>query len=178
MKRDRKAQMHMTETVAVLFIFLVLVVFGIIFYYQYQKGSLEEKQDELLGKRAIETTTQVLFLPELACSLEEAASIKDCFDLMKLRSIAESDLFNENMENYYFNLFSYATIKVKQLYPEPREIILYEKEKTETLEDGTVVPGWENKKSTFFVITLRDEAASSPGEPQFNFGYVEVTVYS
>lgn len=155
----------MSETIAVLFIFFVLVLFGIIFYYKYQQVSIVEKQNELLGARAIETTLKTLFLPELICSKGEAESEDNCFDMLKLRSINET--FKRHLEDYYFDIFSYSKIYVQEVYPGNSTYVLYDKEK----------PGYTRVEPTFFVVTLRDEIAGR-GEELHKYGYVAVEVYS
>jgi len=67
-KLKRKGQARMTETIAVLFIFFVLVLFGIVFYFKFQQISFKEKQEEQLASKAMEITLTTLFLPELQCS--------------------------------------------------------------------------------------------------------------
>src|SRR3989338_7505573 len=99
----KRGQIHLSETIAVLFIFFVLIVFGIIFYYQ------------------------------------------------------------NHIEDYYFDLFSYSPITVTQLYPEAQDFILYDKPKPESAK----------KESTHFVVSLRDDASGSYG-----YGFVTVEVYS
>ena len=67
--KNKKAQLHMTETIAVIFIFFILVVFGMIFYAQYQKVAFKEKQEEILSTRAVQTTLRALYLSELENSV-------------------------------------------------------------------------------------------------------------
>ena len=168
MKPNKSAQIRMTETIAVLFIFFVLIAFGLIFYYQYQKVSFKEKQAELFANRAMDTTLKTLFLPELACSKGEAEPEANCFDLMKLRHVNQT--IKDHLADYYFDLFSYAKIKVTKTYPSPsKSWILYEK-RPEQLGQ----PNQEfNYEPTFFVVTLKDEIDGSYG-----FGFIEVGVYS
>ncbi|HLD79832.1 MAG TPA: hypothetical protein VJA18_04700 [Candidatus Nanoarchaeia archaeon] len=161
----RRGQMQMTETIAILFIFFVLLLFGIIFYFRYQQSAFQEKQEELLGVRAMETTLKALFMPELICSRGEAEPEDNCFDTLKLDSA--DAVLEENKDEYYFEIFSYATITVHQVYPEEKEWVLYEKLK----------PDYTRKEPTFFVVTLRDELSSST-QTQYGFGYVSVEVYS
>lgn len=162
--RSHRAQIRMSETIAVMFIFFVLVVFGIIFYYKYSQIAAKEKQEELLGIRAMDITLKSLFLPELICSRGfEAEVIDNCVDLMKLRHADK--VFSDNFEEYYFDLFPYTKIMMKELYPGDREWTLYEKEK----------PDWTGKEATYFVVALRDE--SNP-EGEYSFGYLTVEVYS
>ena len=160
----RKGQMHMTETVAVLFIFLILVLFGIVFYYKYQQVALKEEQQHLLASRAMDTTLKVLFLPELMCSRLDAESEDNCFDMLKLRSV--NNTFSVYLTQYYFGLFSYARISVMSLYPERQEFVLYDKPK----------PGFTQREPTYFVVALRDEIAGQ-GQPSYGYGYLTVEVY-
>ncbi len=165
----------MTETIAVLFIFFVLVLFGIIFYARYQQIALKERSEELIASRAMDTSLKSLFLPELICSKGEAEPEDNCFDLMKLRHSQE--VFQNHRTEYYFNLFSYAKITVREIYPDSgREWVLYDKEKTTTLENSTIVPDWTTLEPTYFIISLRDESGS--GDPVYTFGYLKVEVYS
>ena len=154
----------MTETIAVLFIFAVLVVFGIVFYYKYQQVALNEEQQQLLAARAMDTTLKVLFLPELICSRADAEPEDNCADMLKLRSVNET--FSAYLTQYYFELFSYAKISVMELYPERQEFVLYDKQK----------PGFSQIEPTYFVIALRDEIAGK-GQPSYGYGYLKVEVY-
>jgi hypothetical protein len=158
----KKAQVHMTETVAVIFIFFVLILFGAIFYTNFQKVAFKEKQQELLAARAIDTTTKTLFLPEFACTNKGAEPEPNCLDMMKVRQI--KPLFKK-FNQTYFELFSFSKITLKQTYPKPFEIVLYDQ----------IPEKWENKKPTFFVVALKDERVS----PRFyGYGHMVVEVYS
>lgn len=169
----KKGQLHLTETIAVLFIFFVLIMFGIIFYYQYQQVSLKEKSEQLLQSRAVDVTLKTLFLPELICSRGDAEPEDNCIDLMKLQHVNET--FEKHLTDYYFNLFSYARIYVTEVYPTfnpPGEClanhcwVLYDKQK----------PDVTKEEVTHFIVTLRDDTAGV--QPEYRFGYVSVVVYS
>ena len=164
-KMTRKGQLQMTETIAILFIFFILLLFGVIFYFRYQKIAFQEKQEELLGARAMESTLKTLFMPELICSRGEAEPEDNCFDVLKLNATQET--MQQYLDEYYFEIFSYATIAVQETYPENRTWVLYDKPK----------PDFTRKEPTFFVVTLRDELAGN-NQPEYGFGYVSVTVYS
>ncbi len=132
-----------------------------IFYSKYQQVSFKAKSEELVASKAMDTTLLILFLPELICSRGEAEPEDNCIDLMKLRHAHETML--EHTEDYYFDMVSYATITITQLYPEEKEFILYDKPQPEYLK----------KEPTYFVVSLRDDTAASYG-----YGYVKVEVYS
>jgi len=166
-KKRKRGQIRMSETIAVMFIFFVLVVFGIIFYYNYSKVAAKEKQAELLGSKAMDVTLKSLFLPELICSRGEAEPEDNCFDMMKLRQVNKT--FMEHFGEYYFDLFPYTTITVEKIYPGPKKNwTLYDKPK----------PDWQNKEATYFVVALRDNDPSNPGGYIYTFGVLRVEVYN
>jgi len=160
----KKAQIKMTETIAVIFIFFVLILFGIIFYYQYQKVSISERNEQFLVERAMRTTLKVLFMPELVCTDGDRIE-QNCFDLQKLE--AAGSVINQNIKDYYFNLFSYSDITVYQFDASaPGGIIehkIYSRPK----------PEFTKKEPTYFILTLKDEITGYS-----DFGYLEVMVYS
>lgn len=157
--------MQITETIAVLFIFFILVAFGIIFYYRYQQGALIEEQQELRAARAMDTTLKVLFLPELMCTKGTFEYEDNCIDLPKLRALQTAEYFKNN-EPYYYQLFSTSKITIHTLYPNPSSIVLYENK----------VGDLTNYEPTPFIIALRDVDAT--GNYFYHFGYLEVGVYS
>ncbi|MEK6969880.1 MAG: hypothetical protein AABW48_05625 [Nanoarchaeota archaeon] len=162
---DRTGQIKISETIAVLFIFFVLILFGIIFYYKYQQAAFFEKEEELLGAKAIEITLKTLFLPELICSKGAAEPEDNCFDVLKLDSVDKT--FRKYADDYYFDLFSYATISVKEVYPGDSSWLLYDKPPLKI----------NRKEPTFFVVSLRDDLTDE-NKPQYRLGYVEVVAYS
>lgn len=163
--RNKNGQLHLTETVAILFIFFVLILFGLIFYFQYQKSAVKEKQEELLALRAMDVTLRTLFLPELLCSKGEAEIEGNCFDLMKLRSLTA--VLDRHYDDYYYDLFGYSKISVYQLYPVTEglttEWIIYDHPKPEFI----------SSEPTYYLLSLRDDTLD-----QYGFGYVKVEVYS
>ena len=164
-KMARKGQLQMTETIAILFIFFILLLFGVVFYFRYQKIAFQEKQEELLAARAMESTLKTLFMPELICSRGEAEPEDNCFDVLKLNATKKT--MQQYLDEYYFEIFSYATITVEETYPENKTWVLYNKPK----------PEFTHKEPTFFVATLKNELAGN-NQPEYVFGYVAVTVYS
>lgn len=161
---NRRSQIQLTETIAILFIFFILLMVGLVFYYQYQKSALKEKGKELATARTIDTTLQVLFLPELLCTKGDAELEDNCLDVMKLRHANET--MQEHREEYYFSLFSFSNITVHALYPKEEVYYLYAKKREPT----------KNYLPTFFVVTLRDDSLVE-GESHYSYGYVEVGIY-
>ena len=171
----------MTETIAVLFIFFVLLLFGMIFYYRYQSTAIQEKKEELLAERAMGTTLRVLFLPELMCTQFTAEPIDNCIDGLKLQQLEPdrgnggeiAGVIQSNIEDYYFELFSYATITIYEirldldpLEQDPISHVIYDQPK----------PNSKNTETTFFVVTIREQFPL--GREEFRYGYIEVKVYA
>lgn len=173
-----KAQMQMMESLVAMFIFFILVVFGIIFFFKYQQISLQEQQTEMLAQQAIDLSLTALFLPELYCSNGESEAVDNCMDIQKLDTI--SKFFDNHKNDYYFDLFGYSGIYVYQIYPEERNWTVYEQVKTVTLENGDKVPA--DKEPTFFVITLRNnlgvDSLGNTVHGEFGYGYIHVEAYS
>lgn len=168
----------MTETIAVLFIFFILVILGVVFYAKFQQVSAKQQGEEQIATKALSTTMKVLFLPELTCSHGKAEPEDFCFDLMKVRQAqSPNGVFQQN-DDYYFNLFSYSTISIHQLYPETGQYVLYDRPKVRMLDNGTTVFDWTRKEPSFFVITLRDDRQREGGKDKYYFGYLEVDLYS
>jgi hypothetical protein len=194
--RDKYGQAKMTETIAVLFIFFVLLMFGIVFFYKYQQVSFKEEEQKLLANRAMESTLTALFLPELQCTRGDAEAEDNCIDKLKL--INFKDVVDSHLNDYYFSMFSFAKITVFEVYPRPRLIgedgepveierleeefikeqwSIYNKELVRKNEEGVLVPSWTKKEPTYFVVALRDQIAAT-GESVYSYGYVKVEVYS
>ncbi|MBS3123841.1 hypothetical protein J4437_04370 [Candidatus Woesearchaeota archaeon] len=169
----KKAQVRLTETIGILLIFIILVGLGFSFYAKYQNLSLQEKEEEQLQSRAVRTTLQALFLPEVLCSRGEAEAEENCVDMIKARAMQEK-LYSSNVDtkwrDYYFNLFSFAKVSIHELYPstDQEELVLYDFPK----------PGAKKSENTFFVIALKEESLGGRGSPVYKFGYLEVEVYS
>jgi hypothetical protein len=165
---SKKAQMHMTETISVIFIFFVLVAFGITFYYYFQKSAIQEEQQKLVDAKLETLTLQVTRLPELTCTKAEAEPVDNCVDVLKMQHTGE--IFKKYFSDYYFGMFSFAKIKVVELYPGNRTWTLYE-QKRENNENVTF-----NYESTYFIVALRNQT-NAQTETQYGFGYLEVGVY-
>lgn len=168
MRKNLRGQIRMSETIAILFIFFILIMFGIVFYYRYSQVAFKEKQEERLEAKAMEITLKALFLPELGCSRGEAEAEDNCLDLRKLK--AAEGVFSRYWTEYYFGLFPYANITVERVYPEPREkLFRYEKPK----------PDWQRKEATYFVVALKDEIEEAGAEGEgYSLGVLTVEAYS
>jgi len=111
---NNKGQLQIQETILVIFIFIILIMFGLVFFYKVQSASIANEFNSFqLNKLSIDFIT-LGDLPEFSCS---KAGIKEsCIDSTKL--IAFIALNNdEKYKNYYFERFGYKNITIYQIYP-------------------------------------------------------------
>ncbi|MBI4441330.1 hypothetical protein HY639_04120 [Candidatus Woesearchaeota archaeon] len=149
----------MGENIAVLLVFTVLLVLGIIFYVQYKRGTVSEEVREQRIKSAIETAQRIAYLPEVQCS-EDGIQRENCYDKAKIE--AASDVM-KNDKNFYYSILGYSTVEIELVYPPPQtKVKLYE----------NIKPGTVSKEMTQAPI-----AVYVPEEDRYVFGVLKVTVY-
>ena len=155
----------MIETIAILIVFFMLVVFGLIFYTKVMKGSYTVKLEEKTQLRAIELAQRASFLPELQCS-EENIIKDDCIDLLKLNAAAA--IMQDN-PIYYYDLLEFSKITVEEIYPEANSWALYDR----PLRDSENKEVFKNKISTNIPISIYD-----PKTKTNTFGIMLVDMYT
>ena len=162
--KNKKSQIKMFETIAVLLIFFVLVGFGLIFYSGIQKQGFQEKQEENFELMAIQTAQLVSFLPELQCS-SDGIITDDCFDILKVEALREiiNNPQNQKLKNeYYYDLFGFSSISIEQIYPPGVSWLIYERTTERT----------KAKSSIMIPVSLYDASSR-----EYNFGVLNIEVY-
>lgn len=119
----KRAQIHIGETIAVLFVFFILVAIGFIFYFKIVKSNIEIESEEFSQIKSIGIAQRVMFLPELQCS-EGNVIRENCIDVLKLES-AQSVISQDINKLQYFDLFEFSEISVQQIYPNEQKWNLY-----------------------------------------------------
>ena len=111
----------MTETVGIIIIFFVIIVFGLIFYSNYQKTALTRQREELLEKDAIALSLKATYLQEIRCEQtgppeEETGTCVDLYKLNALKEIASDELYYSNLlgtaDIYFIDLINNKTYPV------------------------------------------------------------------
>ena len=93
----KKAQAGMFEIIVVLFVFFLLIGFGLIFYAGMQKRSSTEDSKRVLELRAVRVAQIASTLPELQCSLDNAVR-ENCIEVEK--AMAAKDVIEKNIADY------------------------------------------------------------------------------
>jgi len=149
----------MGETIAILFIFFLLLVFGMMFYIKVLGISLASQKEESIQIRAVDIAERASFLSELQCSEENIIS-EDCIDILKLD--AANQIMQDNNEDYY-DMLGFSDITVKEIYPSSNSWGLYNR----------VPASWKDKIPTHIPILLYNAT-----EQKYAFGILTVAVYT
>lgn len=83
----KKGQIQIQETIFVLFAVILILALGMIFFFNTQKGSVEEIYQEYQEEKFENMLLTVPNLPELKCS--ELLEEKECIDLYKARAFSQ-----------------------------------------------------------------------------------------
>jgi len=156
----KSAQIRMTETIAVIFVFFILVVFGFLVYSRFQRSAFQEEQARLAAEQSVSVALRALFLPELRCSRGENVPVRDCIDLYKLDAARTT---MRAQQDYYFDLFGFAKLSVQELYPGRQQWVLYE-----NLKDSAALT----------ITTPIPVSLLEPVQKNFRFGVLTIETYS
>jgi len=108
----------MAETIAILFVFFVLIIIGIIVYGTYQRFSLKTTAEEVEESQMVDIAKNIPNLAEIRCSTA-AREVTNCIDVIKLESFAE--FINESNDpvkiKHYKDLLGNSNLTVIEAYP-------------------------------------------------------------
>ena len=113
---NRKSQLKIGETIAILIVFFMLLVLGIFFYIGVQQATSQKTFERESDISAIEVVQRASTLPELQCS--SGNDIEDnCIDIYKLAFLNQSISNDPSSQEHYAGLFGLSKIEVKILSP-------------------------------------------------------------
>ena len=159
MKEPKRAQIQIGETVAVIFVFFVLIVIAFLFYARIIKSNASVESGESSQLASISISQRVMFLPEIQCNQGNVEEISNCVDLLKLEPA--QDTMKKN-QLYYYDFFQFSEINLSQVYPQGATYTLYSK-KMENFRDKFV---------TNVPISLYDSTART-----YSFGVLTIETY-
>ncbi len=105
----KKGQIHITETLLVVFVMVIMIIIGVIIYFKFSLEESKSLEYELSERQATIMLAKVMTLDELACSDE------DCIDTAKILPFKRA--LGENF-NRYKKIFGRKKIVLKILYPD------------------------------------------------------------
>ena len=163
---SKKAQIQIGETIAVLFVFFILIIVGFLFYVKIIKGNIETEKEEISQINSIGIANRVMFLPELQCSQDLAKEITNCIDVLKMESA--KNLMKQN-EVYYYDLLEYSDVTITQIYPNTgKKWNVYSRK----------IDNFKNKFVTNVPISLCDPTISDCTKRKFGFGVLTIETLS
>jgi hypothetical protein len=145
----KRAQMQMTETIFVVFIILIIIMLGFVFYSKFQEISIKEKEKILRNIEVIKLAHRISSWPELECSVAGAERFA-CLDMVKLEVLG--DFINRTMKtnsygfNYYYDLLKNSKITITEVYPSSTKTLgtdywlLYDNPGSTPLTDAVIIP--------------------------------------
>jgi len=158
--KQKKSQMQIGETVAVLAVFFIILIIAATFYFNVRKGGIIREQEQEVLSRSTSVVQRVIDLPEFQCSRNNIIE-PSCVEIVKLEN---SEIIGENTK-FYYDLFGFSKITVYVVYPASKsnKYVLYE----------NIPLDYKNKIQTDIPVTI-----NSPEENKNYFGYVSVETYS
>lgn len=169
-----KAQIQLGESIFVVFIVILLIVFGLVFYAQANRDSIQREANEFQDLETIVTTQYATSLVELKCSLQEI-QYPNCFDKTKLDAFKALvvDQGDEVYQEFYFSQLGNARLHIRQVYPyqnPPLEWLIYENEKEEVVTDNLARVSLQEQAS--LPVSIYD-----PIRNTYAFGILEITEF-
>lgn len=122
---NKKAQIKLFESIAVLIVFVFLVSIGMRFYSGMQMQQFEDAQREFFQLNSIKASITISNLPEITCSFS-GTSETACLDYSKVRAwyeLSESD--NLKFLLYYLPILGNSEIYIEEIYPGSGTWLLY-----------------------------------------------------
>lgn len=111
---DRRGQLQIQETILTVFIFIVLIMFGLIFFYRVQSATIADDFNKFQKDKLSVDFVTLGDLPEFSCSA--AGTKESCIDTAKL--VVFMNLNNtKEYRDYYFDRFGYKNITIREVYP-------------------------------------------------------------
>ncbi len=118
-----RAQIQLGESIFVVIIIILLIVFGIVFYAQAQREGISDDVQQFNDLETIAITQYATSLTELECSLQEV-QYPNCFDKTKLDAFIQlvDGTGEETAKEFYFSQLGNARLEITQIFPLPVSI--------------------------------------------------------
>ena len=123
----KKSQIKMGETIAVLIVFFILIMVGLVIYSNMKSSKIEEKKEEARQLKSQEIVSAVSQLPEIKCSNSMCTGCSNGYDIIKLDKFATDGGNNDpdyndgiisNEMPHYTPIFGYSSVSIRVFYPD------------------------------------------------------------
>ena len=108
--KQKTGQIHLNETILVVFVVLLIIFIGIFLFYRYSLASIEDTANTLSEQDATVLLAAFPNLAELRCHHTTCLDTAKFIPFMTLV---------RNHQLFYAQLLGKKTIRIEQLYPEP-----------------------------------------------------------
>ncbi|MFC1696737.1 hypothetical protein ACFL1H_00235 [Nanoarchaeota archaeon] len=116
MKINKKGQLKLMETIAVLMVLIIMLGFGLIIFSQLTKGQAADKEDINVGMLIEELVERTLIMAELECPPSIDVVSSNCLDLYKIKVMNEVYTDSDHIRKYR-HIWSRSEIIVHVIYP-------------------------------------------------------------
>lgn len=145
---QKKSQIQMAESIAVIVIVIFLLVIGIVFWNSIRRDDIQTTVLEYNDLSVIEIAKIAAELPELRCYNSNVITKVNCFDWYKILALNKSmnNLSQENSEiraqtfEYYNYYFKNSRITIEQIYPDETSVIIYDNNISKTTSLQISIP--------------------------------------
>lgn len=103
-RRSTKGQVQLLETIAVLVVFSILLVFGLYWFGSSQTDQVEQQKTDLENLELLEMTKAIMNLPEIQCSIAGRPDTS-CVDKLRLEALNKTIEENTVIREYYENRY-------------------------------------------------------------------------
>jgi hypothetical protein len=162
----KKAQIQNMETITVVIIIVMMIIFGLIYASSQRQDSIQRDRERISDTEAMLITKNTLNLDVVKCSQSEA-SLETCIDYHKIKALSENAKKEENI--FYFNrLFGNSDIRIIIL----KNLTQNQENENITIHNTTQNEEYVNKVQIRTPVTVK--------EPVHNINYfsiIEVTAY-
>ena len=148
MQLSTRGQIQMGEIIAVIVVFIMLLIFGLFWFFQQGTSQAGEIQEEQFRLQLLERTKEIMNLPELQCSFASTPDTS-CVDLYKMQAIQDVINYNIDIRRQFEDRFFGQAVRIDVVYPAthtlPLQTVLFNFSTSSDSYQSAVVP-----------VTIRD----------------------
>jgi hypothetical protein len=161
-----KAQLQTMETIAVLFVFFILLALAMIFYVGYANSQSRIDLRNTQRVLSTELALTVANLPELRASRQGIAGVNS-IDIYKAEALSSLITSDESFKLIYNTKLGPGEVKLREIYPDSRNWTVY----------SNVPVGSGFVRPFFIPVSLYEPRSLQNPVGKHSFGILEVWYY-